>query len=97
MQGNLEAALAEVRKAVATRPSYAAGWHNLGRLYILTRNWTEAEAALRKAVGLDDEDARAHTLLAQVLKTEGKTAEADRHMRTAIQLDPSLAGRIPDR
>jgi tetratricopeptide (TPR) repeat protein len=97
MKGNLDGALGELRKAVATRPSYAAGWHNLGRLYMLMRDLAGAESALRKAISLDCEDPGAHALLAQVLRAEGKTAEADRQMRIAVQLDPSLAGRSPDR
>ena len=97
MRGRLDSALRELKKAVATRPSYAAGWHNLGRLYILMRDWTGAEAALRKAVNLDAEDAGGYALLAQVLRAEGKAAEADRHMRIAIELDPGLAARSPDK
>jgi tetratricopeptide (TPR) repeat protein len=93
MKGNLDAALEELKKAVATRPSYAAGWHNLGHVYLLMRNWTEAEPALRKALSLDREDARAHVLLAEVLKATGRSAEADRQMQIAVELDPSLSGR----
>ncbi len=77
-------------ETLAARPSYAAGWHNLGQLYIRMKNLPGAEDALRKAVSFDRADARAHFLLAQVLKAEGKAAEANRQMRIALELDPSL-------
>jgi hypothetical protein len=32
-----------------------------------------------------------------VLRAEGKAAEADRHMRIAIELDPGLAARSPNK
>jgi len=67
----------------------------MGRIQMQLKNWRDAEAAFRKAVILDRTDASAHFLLAQVLRTVGKQAEADRYMQLALQLDPNLARRAP--
>jgi arylsulfatase A-like enzyme/Flp pilus assembly protein TadD len=96
-QGKIDAALAELRLALATSPSYAIGWQNLGKLYARLQNWAVAESALRKAVDLDRNNATAHLQLAQVLDAEGRKSEAAEHYATALKLDPGLARRIPDK
>ena len=62
-QGKLAAAMSEVKRALQTRPTYAAGWHNLGQLCLLAKDRAGAQAALRKAVSLDPSDTRALTIL----------------------------------
>ncbi|MFP6629814.1 MAG: glycosyltransferase family 39 protein [Myxococcota bacterium] len=53
----------------------------------------ETEHHLRRMLSLDPTDFRGHLLLARVLKAEGRSAEANRHMREAIRLDPGRTRR----
>jgi Tfp pilus assembly protein PilF len=92
-RGKIETATAEMKEAVEAPPTCAAGWHNLEQLYGERRQWVAADAALRKSVGLDRKRPLAHFHLAFVLRVLVKTAEVDREMRIAVELDPSLARR----
>ena len=51
-------------------------------------DWTGAERAYRRALGLNGSDARAHRLYADYLSTMGRSEEALREIATAQELDP---------
>ncbi len=53
----------------------------------------ETEHHLRRMLSLDPTDFRGHLLLARVLKAKGRSAEASRHLREAIRLDPGRTRR----
>jgi tetratricopeptide (TPR) repeat protein len=96
-QGRTDAALAELRLTLTMRPSYAAGWQNLGILHVRPQNVQGAEIAPRNSVDLDQNDANGHFLLAQVLNSVGRRSKAADHLAIASKLDPGLARRIPGR
>jgi rhomboid protease GluP len=54
-----------------------------------TGKLAKAEAALRKSIELDNKLIEAHELLSEVLKAEGKIAEATAEQRLADMLEPS--------
>lgn len=62
-----------------------------GEALAQTGDLAEAETALRKSIALDDKAIESHELLASVLKSEGKTAEArkEQHLADLLQEDPS--------
>jgi DNA-binding winged helix-turn-helix (wHTH) protein/Flp pilus assembly protein TadD len=51
-------------------------------------DWTGAEAAYRRALDLNNNDARAHRLYADYLSTMGRSEEALREISAAQELDP---------
>ena len=55
----------------------------------------ESEAALRKALEVEEENPRAHHLLGFVLDYTGRRDEALRHFRRAAALDPELPSEPP--
>lgn len=54
-------------------------------------NPAEAEAALRRALYLEPDFAAAHLILSQTARAAGRTAVADRHLRTTLRLVSALA------
>ena len=54
-------------------------------------DWPAAEAALRKAIALDPDDAMAHRTLGHVLSQAGRQEEATRAMARARELEPLSA------
>ncbi|PNB44463.1 hypothetical protein C1X73_35915, partial [Pseudomonas sp. FW305-130] len=51
----------------------------------------EAEAAYRRAISIDDQNADSHVQLGHALKISGRLAEAARAYMAAFELDPSLS------
>jgi DNA-binding SARP family transcriptional activator len=84
------------RRAVALDTTYAAAWAGLGRM-----TWrvgkvgarAQAEAALRKALALDDSLAEAHALLGVLRGWDNDYATGEHYFRRAILLEPTN-GRI---
>jgi len=69
--------------------------YSYGSALAQTRDWPEAERELRKSIALDGKSKASHELLASVLKSEGKTAEARMEQVLADSLPenpPSSAG-----
>ena len=91
-------ALEYFRQAVALDSTYAAAWVGLARLTYRASERTPAaraaaqtrsEAAVRKALALDDSLAEAHALLGVYRGMAFDWAEAERHFRRALGLEPT--------
>jgi tetratricopeptide (TPR) repeat protein len=74
--GNLEAAQACYRSAIARDPLYAPAWNNLSHVLKEKQRWDEAEQAARKALALEPALAMAWKNLAEVLSGKGCLDEA---------------------
>jgi tetratricopeptide (TPR) repeat protein len=89
--GELEAALADLQRAITVSPLYAAAHNNLGNVFRRQKKLDEAVAAIRKAIELDPKDAIAYGNLGAALANQGKLDEAIAAHRKAIDLDPNHA------
>jgi tetratricopeptide (TPR) repeat protein len=86
--GDLDAALAWARKAVAAAPLYAHGHRTLGRIALATRRHQDALEAFSRALALDPscENRVGH---GQALAVLGRTADARRDFELCVH-DPVL-------
>jgi DNA-binding SARP family transcriptional activator len=89
------------RRAVALDSSYAAAWAGLARMTLrvgasgglasITAARAEGEAAAGRAVALDDSLADGHAVLGVTRAMAYDFAAAERHLRRAIELEPTRA------
>jgi Tfp pilus assembly protein PilF len=93
IQGKLDEAIAEYRKAIEIDPKYAPAHTNLGITLTGQGKLDEAMAELLKAVEVDPKLATAHNALGSALSKQGKLDEAVAEYRKAIELDPTHASR----
>lgn len=89
-EGDYEASIAAIRKALSIKPHYAIGYNNLGNTLMAKGDHKQAEAHYRKALEIQPDLVPAHSNLANSLIAAGKTEEALRHYRTALRMDPSF-------
>jgi Flp pilus assembly protein TadD len=75
------------RKGIPSTNVDANLMYSYGSALKQTGNLAEAEEALRKSIQLNDKNAGAHALLAEVLQAEGKTKEAQAESKRAEELD----------
>ena len=83
--GKLDEAIAKLQAAVKVDPNQASIWTNLGQLLTKRARWTDAEAALRKAIQLDPNGMKGmnHADLAVALLHQGKFTEAAKEAQEA--------------
>lgn len=65
--GHISAAEADIQAAIALDPNEASGWYELGSLFGQVGDFKNAEVALRRAVQLEPDLAKAHFSLALTL------------------------------
>lgn len=70
-------AIPHLELAIRSKPDLWPAYQQLGRAYAAQKNFTRAEAALKRGLA-HDQDGAAHYQLGLVLRSEGKTAEATR-------------------
>lgn len=96
---NIRRAIEYCNQAIAIDPNYASAYAELAAAYrLLAVNsfvdpkeaTPKAEAAVRKALELDDNLAEAHTELAGIKLNVWDWAGAEREFRRAIELNPNL-------
>jgi len=94
---NLNAAITEFQQAIDKDQKYALAYVGLADCYLLLEEYAgtpisqslpRAEAAVRKALGIDDSLAEAHTSLARVHQNSWNWPEAEKEYKTAIALNP---------
>lgn len=80
----------QIRNLLASFPSHAGGWTNLG--FVLNRlgRLDEAESALRRSIELNGQVADAHSNLGNVLIQTCRYAEALESYRKASAIDPEF-------
>ena len=95
-QGQVKTAPAEqdYRAALATDPNFVPALFNLAILRTGSSP-VEAEDLYRHVISLEPNAAAAHLNLGFLLKTIDRTDEARVELQRAVQLDPTLASRVP--
>ncbi|MEP6483954.1 MAG: sulfotransferase [Rudaea sp.] len=73
--------VAALRRACEVGPEYPSCWYNLGRRLMMNGDADGAIEALQQAVRTDPHHAAARSLLASVLRSDGRTAEAESEYR----------------
>lgn len=86
---NWEKASEHLRKGLATYSTYAAGYNNLGAIYVRLGNIPQAREAFQKAVGLDDRLAAPYVNLARLSFMEKDYPTAESFLQKAIGLAPA--------
>ena len=93
--GNLDLAVASLKKAIQTDPGFALGYAQLGEAYRLKyvveqdAHWlAEAQAYCQKAVELDSRMPAVYVTLARIHDALGKHDLALQEFQHALQLDP---------
>jgi Flp pilus assembly protein TadD len=76
-QGDTHAALAVTHALITSSSTRADSHAHYGHLLAMTRNYTGAVRALRKAIALDPETERYHRMLAGILDNAGRSDEGD--------------------
>jgi tetratricopeptide (TPR) repeat protein len=79
------------RAALATRPTVATVYHEMGMALLWQRQVDEAMAAFRKAIELEPKKSYSYTNLGACLREKGRLDEAMASYRRAIELDPEAA------
>jgi tetratricopeptide (TPR) repeat protein len=69
------------------RPDHHLALRSLGKIFLEEQQPAEAETWLRRAIRAAPQDYRSHWLLYQALKQQDKTAEAERHLEQAQQVE----------
>jgi choline-sulfatase len=88
IEGNVDAAIATVKQALARDPEIVEGYMVLGNLYKKKQRPQDAIAAYREALALDNEHQNALFSLALAYKDEGRLEEARVGFERARELDP---------
>jgi protein O-GlcNAc transferase len=89
--GELVAAEAIFREALAAAPRYPRAHINLGNALHKQRRFADAAAAHAAAIALDPAYVPGHYNAGAVLVEHGKWPEAKRHLERALELQPDLA------
>src|SRR6266568_3312741 len=87
-KGNLPAALAALEFALRLRPDWAGALFNYAVVLRKLGRLTDAEAALRQAIGVEPGSVPAHALLGNVLRSQARIPEALEVFGAARKLDP---------
>jgi predicted Zn-dependent protease len=90
--GNLDAAVAGYRRAVALDPGFFDGWHALGLALMKSGRLKEAIGAALQATTLRPNDQLAWTALSQMYVQDGQIAEAESAKQNATIL--GIGGKI---
>ncbi len=91
-RGELNLAARHYTNAIAADPSLYQAYYQRATVFIALRREAEAEADLKRVIALDQNFARAHRALGQLLLDRGITEDAQRELARAIELDPALTG-----
>lgn len=90
-EGDLDAAIALYREAIAAKPGLVAAHYNLGNALDRKGLSEQALASYRNALALEPEHAAAHRNLAVVFSRLNRPCDALRHLRRSASLDTNAA------
>src|SRR6201996_8783455 len=99
--GRLDSALTEFKKATELDPQLAAGFADLGGIYVEKRDYAAAIPPLRRAIELSPNLEAAHRLLGYALLAQGYATEAIPHLEQghaedALGIALLDAGKLPE-
>jgi tetratricopeptide (TPR) repeat protein len=95
-QGDNPAAEESYREAIAIDPEFVAALFNLAVLQTAMGAQQEAIALYRRVLEVQPQYAPAHLNLGFALIDAGERREGKDELALAVQIDPSLASRIPE-
>jgi Flp pilus assembly protein TadD len=84
--GRPDEATGPLEEARTREPGSRSIREALGIAYFRTRRWVEAEAEFRALADLSPDDEFAHYALGRALSNQGRTREAQRHLKLATVL-----------
>jgi tetratricopeptide (TPR) repeat protein len=90
-KGDRAEAEKEYALALATDHNYEPALYNLANAVAADGNMQAAIGYLRRAIGVNDNDANAHFNIGLLLRRTGQSREGNLQIQYAVQLDPSLA------
>ncbi len=90
-QGDYDAAIETLRRALELKPSVAEANATLGTVYLKQGRLTEAATSLKSELASHPDDVRAQHTLATVLDLEGQSAEALAILRQLLKSRPDYA------
>lgn len=90
IENDLDAALADLNRALETAPGSSSIWNALGLVQGARGDNRAAEAAFNQAIALDPLDPVSHANLAIQYMDEMRMAEAKREIDAALSVDPSF-------
>ena len=79
------------RKATVLRPDYWGGYYELGAFFFRQRRYADAAAEFSRVLELTPDNALAHATLGGMMQLLGDDGNAERHLKTSIELQPSYA------
>ena len=94
-RGDDAAAADQYEQAIAVAPDFTPAIFNLAIIRAQQGATDEAIGLYGDVIAVDDTDARAHLNLGFLLIASGERKEGRRELDRAVELDPSLASRIP--
>jgi Flp pilus assembly protein TadD len=89
--GDLELAEARFAVAVEYNPRFTEAWVNLGIVELFRGNFTMARRHFDKARRLNSDLPAPHHALGLLCDKSGQPAEAEKHYRAALKVDPGFA------
>ncbi|NIM20559.1 MAG: protein kinase [Candidatus Latescibacteria bacterium] len=91
-EGDIDAAQAEYRKAIAADQEYAVPWNNLAVIAFDQGNLDEADSLLHMAISMEPKYAAALFNLGSVCRGRNDLEGAEKYYRASIEADSSQAG-----
>ena len=94
-QGDYKKAIENYKKAIAMRPTFYNAYNNLATCYGELKMYPEAVDALEKCIKLKPDDYYAMSNLAVIMMNTGKTEDALRFAKQAVDTEPAYVnGRV---
>ena len=87
-------AIAELQAGAKAAPADVSLQRDLADLYVLAKKNDQAEAAYRKLLATNPNDAALHQSLGKALLEEKKFADAEKEFLAAIKLKPELGDSV---
>lgn len=94
--GRLQEAEERYRAAIRTDPNFTSALFNLAIIRAQS-DPDEAESLYRSVIRIEPDNASAHLNLGFLLIEGGDQASGEAELERAVELDPSLAARVPER
>jgi len=89
LMGNLEAALADARKAIELAPAQREGWIKLSHALVQGKQYDEALSAIDRAIELAPKVSGLYTIRARIHESQGRLEKALADRTASIECDPT--------
>jgi CheY-like chemotaxis protein len=92
-QGNIPAAIEEVKKASAANPKYSRPFRELGRLMLKVGDMATSLKCFQKAIEINRLDVTSYHYLGQIYYRQGELDKAISHFAQAMEISPRHSDR----